>query len=161
MTKSGKRRKATGAQPQGKPASRLSRRALLARVGIGAVGVGALGAAGLLGVHKAQAITAEHDLSRLGQGVPVVVQVHDPQCPVCNALQDETRAALRDFKGGEVLYLIANIRTSEGTAFATRHAVPHVTLLLFDGAGRLRDTLRGPHQADELRPIFARLARRG
>jgi len=164
MKKTAKRRKATASRQKGRPgpapADGLSRRALLRRIGVGAAGVVALGGAGVWGLGRIREISAEHDLSRLGQGVPVVVQVHDPQCPICNALQDETRAALRDVDG-ELLYLIANIRTPEGTAFAARHGVPHVTLLLFDGAGRLRDTLRGPHEADALRPAFARLARHG
>src|SRR6056297_814047 len=113
-----KTRKArNGARSQGKaaPVEAVSRRTLLGRIGIGAAGVAALGGAGVWGVGHVQAINAEHDLSRVGQGVPVVVQVHDPQCPVCNALQDETRAALREFDAQEVLYLIANIRTPEGS----------------------------------------------
>lgn len=167
MKKFGKRRNRPGtrkkAAPGPAPRGGLSRRAVLGRLGAGTAGVLALGGAGGWGVRHVQAINAEHDLGRLGQGKPVVVQVHDPQCPVCNALQDETRDALRalDADAEKVLYLIANIRTPEGSDFAARHGVPHVTLLLFDGAGRLRETLRGPHRADELRPAFARLARHG
>lgn len=161
MAKSRKARTGAGAPRKAATAETVSRRSLLRRIGIGAAGVVVLGGAGVWGIGHVQAINAEHDLSRLGQGVPVVVQVHDPQCPVCNALQDETRAALHDFGDAEVLYLIANIRTPEGTAFAARHGVPHVTLLLFDGAGRLRETLQGAKRADELRPAFARLARHG
>jgi len=154
-------RKGTRSAQETAPVGTVSRRSVLGRLGIGAAGLVALGGAGAWGVGHVQAIQAEHDLGRLGQGVPAVVQVHDPQCPVCNALQDETRAALRDIGEQDILYLVANVRTPEGTAFAARHAVPHVTLLLFDSGGRLRDTLRGPHRADELRPAFARLARRG
>jgi PII-like signaling protein len=161
MTKTRKPRNSTRSAQKIAPVGTVSRRSVLGRIGIGAAGLVALGGAGVWGVGHVQAIQAEHDLSRLGQGVPVVVQVHDPQCPVCNALQDETRAALRGFEESEVLYLIANIRTAEGTDFAARHGVPHVTLLLFDGAGHLRETLRGPQRADALRPAFARLARQG
>jgi len=165
MKKPGSRRNGAArrkkAPPGPAPGGGSSRRAVLKRLGIGVAGILTLSGAGVWGVHHVQAIKAEHDLSRLGQGVPVVVQVHDPQCPVCNALQDETRAALGDFGDGEVLYLIANIRTPEGSNFAARHGVPHVTLLLFDGAGRLRETLSGPQEADTLRPAFARLARHG
>lgn len=161
MTNSRKQRNGVRSPRRAASTTALSRRALLGRIGTGAVGVVALGGAGIWGIGHVQAINAEHDLSRLGQGVPVVVQVHDPQCPVCNALQDETRDALRDFDVQGVLYLIANIRTPEGSDFAARHGVPHVTLLLFDSSGRLRETLRGPHRADELRPAFARLARHG
>lgn len=161
MAKSRKTRKGTRFPNKVAQVEPVSRRALLGRIGVGVAGFVMLGGAGFWGLHHVQAINAEHDLSRLGQGVPVVVQVHDPQCPVCNSLQNETREALRAFGAQEVLYLIANIRTPQGSDFAARHGVPHVTLLLFDGDGRLRETLRGPHKADELRPVFSRLARRG
>ncbi|PKQ12402.1 MAG: hypothetical protein CVT70_08590 [Alphaproteobacteria bacterium HGW-Alphaproteobacteria-1] len=161
MAKSTKRRvrKATAQPAADTP---LSRRALLSRAGYGAAGVLVLGGAGLWGVRHVQAVQAEHDLDRIGQGVPAIVQVHDPQCPICNALQAETRKALHGLgEGQEVLYLVANIRTPEGTGFATQYGVPHVTLLLFDGSGNLQETLRGPHEAEALRPAFARLARHG
>jgi len=121
----------------------------------------AVGGAGLWGVTHVQKIRTEHDLGTVGQGVPAVVQVHDPQCPVCNALQREARKALRDLDAQALLYRVANIRTAEGSAFAARYGVPHVTLLLFDAQGRLRDTLRGPQRAEDLRPAFARLVRHG
>jgi len=161
MTKKSKPRKGSRSAQKTAPVETVSRRSVLGRIGVGAAGLVVLGGAGVWGMGHVQAIQAEHDLSRLGQGVPVVVQVHDPQCPVCNALQDEARAALRGFEEDEMLYLVANIRTAEGSDFAARHGVPHVTLLLFDSAGRLRETLRGPHEADALRPAFARLARQG
>lgn len=161
MAKSIKRRKRKSTE---QPAADrpLSRRALLSRAGYGAVGVLALGAAGLWGVRHVQAVQAEHDLDRIGQGIPAIVQVHDPQCPICNALQAEARKALRGMgEGQEVIYLVANIRTEEGTGFAAQYGVPHVTLLLFDGSGNLQETLRGPQDAGALRPAFARLARHG
>lgn len=155
----GKARQAAG--PDAAADRGLSRRALLLRAGFAGAGVLALGGAGIWGMTFVRSVRAEHDLTRLGQGRPAVVQVHDPQCPVCNALQDQTRAALRDIDERAVLYLIANIRTPEGVAFAAQYGVPHVTLLLFDGTGRLRETLSGPRRAEALRPAFARLAQRG
>lgn len=142
------------------PTKGLSRRDLLARAGYGAVGALVFAGAGLWGVRHVQAITAEHDLDRLGQGTPSIVQVHDPQCPVCNALQTQTRKALGRVDA-DILYLVANIRTQEGSAFAARYGEPHVTLLLFDADGTLRDTLRGPHEAEQLEPAFDRLVRGG
>jgi len=159
-----RRRKAAPARPTGgnaAPAPGVSRRALLSRAGYASLAVMAVGGAGAWAVGHVRAIRADHDLGRLGRGIPAVVQVHDPQCPVCNALQRQTRKALSGFEDSEVIYLVANIRTAEGTAFAARHGAPHVTLLLFDGAGRLRDTLHGPREAEELRPSLARLVRQG
>ncbi len=165
MKKTAKRRGGdrhrTSVKSQAGDGKALSRRFLLRRAGYGLVGAMTLGGAGTWGVNHVQTIRTEHDLSIIGQGVPVVVQVHDPQCPICNALQSQTRKALRNFSDQNVHYRIANIRTPEGTAFAAKHGVPHVTLLLFDAEGRLRDTLQGPHQAEELRPAFARLVRHG
>lgn len=154
----------TGAGPRdetGGSKTAMPRRAMLGRVGYGVAGILLLGGAATWGIQHVQSIRSEHDLSRMGQGVPTVVQVHDPQCPICNELQTQTRRALSGYEDGEVLYLVANIQTAEGSAFAADHGASHVTLLLFDGTGDLRDTLTGPHRAGELRPSFARLAQGG
>ncbi|MDJ0627067.1 MAG: hypothetical protein QNJ44_02305 [Rhodobacter sp.] len=89
-----------------------------------------------------------------GQGKPAVVQVHDPQCPACTALQRETRRALAGFDECALVYLIANIRTEEGGAFAKTHRAPHVTLLLFDAEGTLRQSLSGLRTRAGLRALF-------
>jgi len=121
-------------------------------------GIVVLGGATLFGARSVRAKVAERDLTRLGQGVPTVVQVHDPQCPTCNALQSQTRKALKGFGQDKLQYLVADIKTREGQSFAGRFGVPHVTLLLFDGEGNLVETLQGMRQASELRPSFERLA---
>ena len=51
-------------------------------------------------------------------------------------------------------FLVANITTLEGSTFAADHGVPHVTLLLFDGKGEMREVLQGARTRTELRPIF-------
>ena len=83
-----------------------------------------------------------HDLSVIGKGVPTIVQIHDPGCSLCNQLRRNADAAASQF-GGRILYRIADISTPQGRQLQLRHEVPHVTLLLFDGKGELRNVLTG------------------
>jgi hypothetical protein len=101
-----------------------------------------------------------HDLSVIGNGTPTVVQIHDPQCSLCRQLLHNLRAATRPIGGDELQVRIANIRTAEGRRLADRHAVSHVTLLVFDGAGELRQVLRGVREVAELRTTLAAHAER-
>ena len=137
-----------------------SRRDFLQNIGYGAVGVAAIGGGGWYFVSSVQAGIAEQDLSRLGNGIATVVQIHDPQCPRCRALQKEVREALAELDGDEIQYLVANIRQPEGRAMATAHGVGHVTLLLFDGSGTRRGVLVGETRSDILLGEFKRLIRR-
>jgi len=149
MPKSKKRIKST---PSKAEAGGLSRRALL-RGGAAASAV-VLGG-GFWGVSSFRSYAAEHDLTRVGKGDLAIVQVHDPQCPTCTALQKQTRKALRDFDDCGLVYLVADIKTPEGAAFARRFNSPHVTLLLFDGQGELRRRVQGMQQASALVEVFA------
>ena len=106
-----------------------------------AIGAVATGGAGLYGTRAVQATIAEADLSRIGKGTRSVVQIHDPQCQLCTTLQRQTRRALKAYSEDEVTYLVANIKTREGAAFAGRFGVPHVTLLFFDETGTHADRL--------------------
>ncbi len=140
----------------------VQRRAFLNTLQFGALGVIAVGGLGWFVASEVQANAREHDLSRIGNGIPAVVQIHDPQCPRCTALQREARDALDAFDSAELQYIVANIRTSEGRAFAGQHQVGHVTLLLFDGNGQRRRVLAGPNQAATLERAFrAHLAAEG
>ena len=151
MPKSKKRTRATTAsKPAAKPA--LSRRTLL---GGGAAATTLVLGGAIWGVSSFRSYAAEHDLTRVGQGALAIVQVHDPQCASCIALQKQTRRALRDFDDCGLRYLIADIKTPEGAAFARKYNVPNVTLLLFDGAGGLRRTVQGLHQSSQLAEMFA------
>ncbi len=98
----------------------------------------------------------EQDLTRIGNGTPTIVQIHDPRCSLCVALQRETRDALCDFDDAELQFVIANIRSDEGAQLARRHGVRHVTLLLFDGDGRRRLVMTGPQRSEDLRGVFRR-----
>lgn len=151
---------AAGSSPcsgRGKRRARgLRRRAALLRIRNAVVAFAAVGGVGWYLAEEVRATHREHDLSRLGNGIATVVQIHDPQCPTCRALQRETRDALEAFAPDELQYLVANIRTNEGRAFARAHRVRHVTLLLFDAEGNRRDTLVGSSTARTLERVFRR-----
>ena len=127
-----------------------TRRDVLRLVPAGILGAAVLGGAGYLGVGAVRAGAAEYDLSRIGTGKATIVQIHDPQCPVCTALQKEVRKALKDIDQEDLVYLVANIRTAAGQQLAQKRRVPHVTLLLFDGEGNLQEVLRGMQNKDAL-----------
>lgn len=98
----------------------------------------------------------EHDLTRIGDGVPAVVQIHDPDCPICRRLQREARAAMTAFDDDALRYVVADITTPDGRRLAGVHDVGHATLLLFDGAGKRRATLRGEADRARLEDAFRR-----
>lgn len=128
---------------------------LLRNGGIGAVAVGGVGWWVVSGV---QAVAAEQDLSRVGQGKPAVVQIHDPQCALCTELQRQARKALKGFDEDELLYLVASTRTEDGAAFAAGLGLSHVTLVLMNGDGQVESVLQGVRQSDELKVHFEALA---
>ena len=95
-----------------------------------------------------------HDLSVIGQGTPVVVQIHDPNCSLCNQLRRHAGNAIDHFGEERLLYRIADISTPGGRQLQMRHQVPHVTLLLFDGKGEVRRVLNGVKGEDTLKHAF-------
>lgn len=119
-----------------------------------AIALPVLVGATVFSVQSVQATICEADLSKIGKGKPSVVQVHDPNCSLCQQLQRQTRKALKSFDDDAVTFLVADINTAEGGAFAARFGVPHVTLLLFDGAGEMVQVVRGPSDTDSLRQII-------
>lgn len=149
-----KRGKKSVAPIDGAQARDLKKRKTLKTLRNTAIGILLLGGAGAYMYRSVLASRLEHDLSELGNGTPMVVQIHDPNCSLCLALQKEVRQALKTIDDGALNYRIANIRTQEGRRFASRYGVPHVTLLLFDGRGDLKQTLRGPRQDEELETTF-------
>ncbi len=105
-------------------------------------------------VDEVTATISEQDLTKIGNGIPTIVQIHDPQCSRCIALQKETRKALKAFGRDELQYVVANIRTEKGRALARANRVGHVTLLLFDSEGKRRQILQGPSHRDYLEMMF-------
>ncbi len=138
------------------PQATPSRRSLLSKVGSGALVVAVLGGGGWYLVEDVKATVREEDLSRIGNGTPSVVQIHDPQCPSCVALQREARSAMDDFDDSELQFLVANITTSKGQQLAREHNVGHVTLLLFDSQGNMKNALVGVNESDLLSRMFRR-----
>ena len=94
-----------------------------------------------------------HDLSVIGQGKPVIVQIHDPSCQLCQRLKRNTSDALGPLND-DLLYRIADINTPEGKRLQRQHEVPHVTLLLFDRNGKVRNVLTGVKDEDVLQRAF-------
>ena len=96
------------------------------------------------------------DLSVIGTGKPVVVQAHDPQCPDCRSLLDNAEAAHADFHN-QVAFRVVDLNSGQGQAFARRFDVGKVTLVVFDGEGEVKSTLRGVRSVQQLRQLFAGL----
>ena len=150
------KRAATKSDPaiQAEQAKSESRRRFLRLARNGAIALPVLVGATVFSVKSVQATMCEADLTKIGQGKPSVVQIHDPNCSLCQTLQRQTRKALKSFDDGDVTFLVADINTLEGGALAARYGVPHVTLLLFDPAGEMVQVVRGPSDTDRLRTII-------
>lgn len=119
----------------------------------------AVAGGGYWAVGSVLARMGEGDLSKIGQGVAAIVQIHDPNCSMCAQLMRSTRQALSTIEDGKLEYAVANIKTTEGRNFAARYNAPHVTLLLFDARGNLVQTINGIQQSATLEPIFERLSK--
>ncbi len=120
-----------------------------------AIGVPVIGVAGYLTVGYVEASICEFDLTKIGDGLPSVVQVHDPQCDLCLTLQRQTRRALRSYDDETFHFLVANVATLEGRLFAQNQGVANVTLVLLDGGGQQVGVVRGPLSDAELRNALA------
>ena len=153
-----KKAKPAARTPQNNAPDKPARRAFLSRTGQIVIGVAVVGGGSVFAVSAVRATAREQDISRIGQGVPTVVQIHDPGCSLCAALQKETRKALKGFDPAELDYVVANIQTDEGGAFALAHGQPHVTLMLMDPQGTPVQILSGPQDRDDLRQVFADFA---
>ena len=156
MKKTNKKRRPAKAKGRATPAPTkpTNRRSFLSMAGTIGGGAILLGGVGFWGVRMVQASVAERDLTGIGQGAPAIVQVHDTQCPICIALQREARAALKEVSQSDLIYRIADIKTDDGIAFASRFAASHSTLLFFDGDGNLTQRLVGPNNRQTLTRAF-------
>ncbi|MEM9496587.1 MAG: thioredoxin family protein [Pseudomonadota bacterium] len=140
------------------PPRAQDRRAFLNRLSWIGLAAGVAGGGVFLGARSVTARMEEGDLERIGQGIPAVVQVHDPTCPSCAALQKQARRAMRDFSDDSLIFLVADQTTQQGRDFAQAFGVTHITLVLLNGQGEHVETLQGVRPAAELRPAFLALA---
>jgi len=155
-----KTRKKSAPASSAAPTAPKTRRQMLGGMAKAALGIAVIGGgAGLLLTRTVKADMHEHDLDRIGKGVPMVVQVHDPQCPTCLALQRQVRKAMRAFDDTELQYAVASLAKAEGRDLALKNGVGKITLLLYDADGTRRDVLHGVMQAGQLESRFRRLAR--
>ncbi len=105
---------------------------------------------GAAGIHAYEANHKEmHDLEVIGQGSPVIVQIHDPGCPTCRRLKNAVTNTLNS--NDPILYRLADITTPEGKAIQNKYSVPHVTLLFFNSRGRHVHTTEGLQTTEQLR----------
>ncbi len=157
MKKSSKKNRPAKAKRKGPSTAdpiQKERRSFLSMAGTIGGGVILLGGIGFWGVRTVQASVAERDLTQVGQGMPTIVQVHDTQCQTCIALQREARAALKQIDSADLDYRVADIKTEDGLLFASRYGAGHSTLLFFDGAGNMTQSLVGPNTRATLARAF-------
>jgi hypothetical protein len=109
---------------------------------------------GYLGISAVQADLAEQDLTNIGNGIPTIVQVHDPACSMCIALEKETRAAFSDIDDDDLAYRVASLTSDVGSEFAAQHTAGYATLLFFDAGGTLTQRLHGENDRATLETAF-------
>lgn len=93
-----------------------------------------------------------HDLTLIGQGKPVVVQIHDPSCQLCKRLMSNSRKALKD--QDNVVFRVADVTTTDGKRFQQKHSVDTISLVLFNADGKRVDTVRGVTPIGALKSRF-------
>lgn len=136
--------------PTARQISHTRRKWLLAAIGT----VVAVGGGSALHAWDSQS-REQHDLSVIGQGTPVVVQVHDRTCPTCRRLKSTMHDVMK--QRDDILYRIADLEKPEGKALAQEHGAPKVTLLFFDGNGEHLHTHSGLLSADEITQLIDQL----
>lgn len=129
---------------------KLTRRELVVSYLFKGTLIAAVGGGAALFAADFRSKVMEQDLSIVGKGTPTIVQIHDPSCSMCAALQSQTRKALRSFSDEQVIYRVANIRTQEGLDWQTKEALPHVTLVFYDAKGERLTTIEGVTPKSEI-----------
>ncbi|MFK7856300.1 MAG: hypothetical protein AB8B79_19445 [Granulosicoccus sp.] len=131
------------------PVERKRRLVLKSVFALGAFGV----AAGALSSYDKKNREL-HDLTVIGDGKPVVVQIHDTSCSICRSLKSRAIAAL---KGQErIEFRIADLASEAGRQLQQKYGVGKTTLLLFNGEGRRINTVQGLQSLEELEMLFER-----
>ena len=90
------------------------------------------------------------DLTLIGKGKNVVVQVHDHNLVGSIDLMDAMNT-IRPEYAAVVEFVVADLLTPEGRAFAATHNVSAVTLVFFAPDGTQRGAVQGTQDLDALR----------
>lgn len=101
----------------------------------------------------------DSDLSRIGQGRPAAVLVHDPQFIASVDLMTSLNRVRRDFEP-EVLFLVADLNVPQGRKFADEYSADFATLVLFDADGRRLGSHAGQTGETVLREFLEKHYRR-
>lgn len=97
------------------------------------------------------------DLSVLGSGVPVVVQVHDQRSRESRRLHDRVAGVLEGVEPA-LEWRVVDVNSEAGRRLAREYGADRLTLLLFDGRGELVQRLRGDPGGEVLEAAFVDLA---
>ncbi|WP_290653202.1 hypothetical protein [Aquisalimonas sp.] len=90
------------------------------------------------------------DLSQVGQGKPVAVLTFETAHPASMSVMDRI-AEFRSEGGDEIDFLVADLGTPDGDAFARRHGAPGPgVLIFFDAAGQRQRSLDVPQSSEEI-----------
>lgn len=90
------------------------------------------------------------DLSIIGKGGNVVVQVHDHDKVGSLELMNALNSLRADYES-RVTFLVADLYTPQGKQFAEKHNVPMTALLFFAPNGERLKTLYGQQDAETIR----------
>lgn len=93
------------------------------------------------------------DLSRIGQGGNVVVQVHDHGLVSSTTLMESLNKVRHDYEG-VIEFVVADLQIPAGRAFAQTHNAEAATLLLLAPDGTRLGVVQGAHEPAVLRRIL-------
>ena len=97
-----------------------------------------------------------NDLSLIGKGENVIVQVHDPGWGSCRELKRVVNSLKPEYTE-KIRFILANLNSREGRWFAEYHNVGRVTLIFFKPDGTKINSLTGELDPKNLRKIFDRV----
>ena len=90
------------------------------------------------------------DLSQIGQGKNIVVQVHDHYLVASSQLMENLHRVRADY-GEAIEFIVADLQVAEGKAFAKTYNADAPTLLFFAPDGKHIWTIHGVLEAQDLR----------
>ena len=97
-----------------------------------------------------------NDLSLIGKGENIIVQIHDPGWGSCRELKRVVNSLKPEYTG-KIRFILADLNSREGRWFAEYHNVSRVTLLFFKPDGTKITSLSGELDANNLRNVFDRV----